>query len=205
MTRCHRSVPTAGRLTVSVLAAGAFFFAATPATRAQEGQRPGALESGAGVGDRSFAAEAASGGMLEVRLGQHVAENGKHEDVRSFARRMVKDHGSANQGLEAAAQQQNLTLPTKMSEEHEQRWERLSKLRGEELDRAYMREMVQDHRKDVEAFRAQTKAAQASDRSPIDAWAQKTLPTLEHHLEDAQRVAKQVGGDLPDPAARSGE
>ena len=54
--------------------------------------------------------------------------------------------------------------------------DRLAKLKGAEFDRAYMREMVQDHDKDVKAFRQH---AQSGTDPDVKQFAQKTLPTIE--------------------------
>ena len=69
--------------------------------------------------------------------------------------------------------------------------ERLQKLYGEAFDRAYMRSMVQDHKKDVIEF--QKEANQGSDTN-VKQFAQNTLPTLQDHLKTAQDVAGKAKG-----------
>jgi putative membrane protein len=49
--------------------------------------------------------------------------------------------------------------------------------------------MVKDHQKAVAAFEQQTTSSDAQ----VKAFAAKTLPTLRHHLEEAQRLQKTVG------------
>ena len=63
--------------------------------------------------------------------------------------------------------------------------DKLQKLVGGDFDRAYMKQMVRDHRKDVMEFRHEAKAKRAND---AQAFAQKTLPTLEEHLAMAQKT-----------------
>ena len=74
---------------------------------------------------------------------------------------------------------------------HRQLQERLSKLSGAAFDRAYVEEMVKDHRKDVSEFRRE--AAQARD-ADLKAWAGKTLPTIEDHFKQVQQLQAQVKG-----------
>ena len=155
----------------------------------------GAPAAGAAMDDADFAKGAASGGMLEVQLGRHVAQHASNPDVRAFGERMVSDHGAANRELEGVAQRVGLTLPSEMKEEHRETFEKLSALRGAELDTAYMDAMVQDHEHDVDAFREQAEQA----TSEVDRWAARTLPTLESHLARAEAIAKQIGA-----SARSG-
>src|SRR5207245_9704677 len=53
--------------------------------------------------DRDFVSKAASGGTAEVELGRVAAQRAVRPSVRSFAERMVADHGRANGELAAVA------------------------------------------------------------------------------------------------------
>jgi len=140
--------------------------------------------------DADFVKAAASGGMLEVELGKHAAAHAADREVRAFGERMAADHGRANQELKSVAQRAGLALPSQMAEEQREMLQELSKLRGAELDEAYMVAMVKDHEKDVDAFRAQAE----EQKTDVDRWAAKTLPTLEAHLKLAKSVAERVEG-----------
>lgn len=139
--------------------------------------------------DAEFVKNAASGGMLEVELGKHVAAHAADAKVRSFAERMVTDHGKANQELKAVASAAGLRVPSELDAKHREKLAELSALKGEALDDAYMKEMVEDHEHDVAAFREQAEQGE----SPIDRWAAKTVPTLEAHLAQAKSVSQRVG------------
>ena len=69
------------------------------------------------------------------------------------------------------------------------RYDKLSKMRGAEFDRAYMRDMVQDHEKDVKKFRQE---AQHGGDPDLKGFAQKTLPVLEQHLKMAHDTNKSL-------------
>jgi putative membrane protein len=140
--------------------------------------------------DRAFAEEAARGGRAEVELGQLAAQRGQHERVKEFGRRMQKDHGEANQELHKIATRKGLELPKDMGPEHKKVHDRLVKLSGADFDREYMREMVEDHEEDVKAFKRQAEQGKDAD---LRSFAQKTLPTLEKHLELARAINKEVG------------
>jgi putative membrane protein len=157
--------------------------------------------------DAEFVKQAASGGMLEVELGRHAAQHAANAEVRAFGQRMVTDHGAANRELEAVARRSGFGVPTEMEEEHREMKERLTALRGAELDRAYMRAMVDDHDHDVDAFEKQ--AAQGS--TEVDRWAAKTLPTLKSHLTQAEALSERVqqasetGGGAAGETSREGD
>jgi putative membrane protein len=137
----------------------------------------------------NFVMKAAQGGMAEVQLGQLAKEKASSADVKSFADRMVTDHTKANDELKQIAGQKNITLPTQMDARSQATYDRLSKLSGAEFDRAYMKDMVQDHRMDVNEFR---KEAQSGSDPDVKAFAAKTLPTLQEHLQQAQSTESKV-------------
>jgi putative membrane protein len=159
-----------------------------------------------GQEDAEFVKKAASGGMLEVELGRHAAQNAANAEVRAFGQRMVADHGAANRELEAIARRSGLAVPTEMEKEHREMKERLTALRGAELDRAYMNAMVKDHDHDVDAFEKQAQ----QDKTEVDRWAARTLPTLQAHLAQAEAVSERIedasetGAGAPGATSREG-
>ena len=146
--------------------------------------------------DHKFVQEAAIGGMAEVELGKLAEQNASSDQVKSFGKRMVDDHGKANDELKTLAQNKNITLPTDLDAKHKALRDRLSKLHGAEFDKAYMQAMLQDHKKDVNEFRHESTSAADPD---VKSFAAKTLPTLEEHLRLAQDTNKAVGtsGTMP--------
>lgn len=140
------------------------------------------------MSEKSFVKEAASGGMMEVELGQIAKEKGKSQDVKDFAQRMVTDHGKANDELKTAVGGK-YELPTKLELKHKTTLEKL-KGTSEDFDRKYAEAMVKDHKKDVEKFR---KASKKVKDPELKGWIDKTLPTLEQHLQAAKDMAKKVG------------
>ena len=54
-----------------------------------------------------------------------------------------------------------------------------------------MQDMVADHEKDVAEFKRETTAAHSPD---LKDWASSTLPTLESHLQEAEKIAPSVTG-----------
>lgn len=135
--------------------------------------------------DRSFAEKAAMGGMAEVELGNLAQQKASSADVKQFASRMVQDHGKANDELKQIATSKGVALPTALDRKHKGDVDRLGKLSGADFDRAYMKHMVDDHKKDVSDFK---KAAGSAKDTELKGFASKTLPTLEEHLQLAQKT-----------------
>jgi putative membrane protein len=140
--------------------------------------------------DKQFIDEAGSGGMLEVRLGQYASQNASSDDVKKFAEHMVGDHGKANDQLKTVATQTPIEIPKALSDEDQKVLDRLEKLTGTEFDKAYIAQMVEDHEKDIAAFQ---KESSDGSKISVKGFAEKTLPTLKHHLEMAQNLSKKLG------------
>ena len=143
-------------------------------------------------GATQFLKEAASGGMAEVKLGGLAEQRAASDDVKNFGKRMVNDHTKANEDLKRVAAEKNVTLPSDVDHKDKEVYDRLSKLSGKAFDRAYMDLMVKDHEQDVAEFE---KAARSKDPA-VQAFAERTLPTLKDHLTDAQQIAAS-GGERP--------
>jgi putative membrane protein len=141
--------------------------------------------------DRKFMQKAAIDGMAEVQLGQLAKERGMSDEVKSFASRMVTDHSKANDELKSLASAKGVTLPAETDKKHRGTIDKLSKLSGPDFDRAYMKEMAEEHKKDVSEFKKEAKKAKDPD---LQKWAQATLPTLEDHLAMARKTRDVVQG-----------
>jgi putative membrane protein len=138
---------------------------------------------GVSAGDKSFATKAAEGGMKEVTLARMAQQKASSDEVKNYAQMLERDHSQANDELKSWASQKNVTLPSAPADAKSGD----AKLEG----LSGMAAMVQDHKKDIAAFEKQ--AASGADPD-LKAFAQKTLPTLKGHLEQAQKIQASIGG-----------
>lgn len=130
-----------------------------------------------------FVKEAAEGGMLEVQLGQLAQQKASSPEVKQFAQRMVTDHTKLNSELTTITSQQNLPTPTQLMGKDKAQYDRLAALTGPQFDRAYMRDQVRDHEKDIAEF--QKEANNGTDPA-VKNFAANALPILHEHLMLAQ-------------------
>jgi len=141
--------------------------------------------------DKAFAEKAAIGGMAEVQMGKMAQQKGSSDQVKQFGGRMVDDHSKANDELKQIASAKGIALPTDLDAKHKSKMDKMEKLSGAQFDRAYMDDMVADHKEDVAEFKKQASSGKDSD---LKAFAAKTLPTLEDHLKMAQSTDAAVKG-----------
>lgn len=149
--------------------------------------------SGMSAADTKFAHEAAIGGMTEVELGKVAVQKASNDKVKQFGQRMIDDHTKAGDQLKSLAAKKNITLPTEMDAKSKAMVDKMSGMSGAAFDKAYMKDMVADHRKDIAEF--QKEASTGSD-TDLKSWASTTLPTLEEHQRLAQEANSAVGGKM---------
>lgn len=147
---------------------------------------PAKTSAGFTAADSTFVKKAASGGLAEVELGQLAVQKASSPEVKQFGQRMVDDHTKANNELKEVAAQDHIVLPQSMSAKDKATKASLEQLSGDQFDRAYMEDMVKDHKKDVAEFERESKTAMDP---AVKSFAQQTLPTLRDHLKQAEKIA----------------
>ena len=149
-----------------------------------------ALRADDTANDGKFLKEAASGGMLEVKLGELAVQQAQNPEVRRFGRRMVTDHTKANKQLASLAEKANVAVATTLNSKDQATYNKFRDLKGADFDKAYIANMVKDHAHDVAEFTKCSKNAQAQ---AVRDFATQTLPTLEEHLRLARSIATKIG------------
>jgi putative membrane protein len=170
--------------------AASFIGAAAQMSETPSSSSNTATSSALSASDRQFIKKAAEGGLAEVQLGQLATEKASSPEVKQFGQRMVDDHSKANDQLKQVASQKGVTVPDKLNAKDAATKARLEKLSGDAFDRAYMKDMVTDHTKDVSEFKMESKNAKDPD---VKNFASQTLPTLEEHLKQAKSIAPKAG------------
>lgn len=147
-------------------------------------------------GDAKFVQKAAQGDLAEVDLGKLAQQKAMHEEVKTFAARLVEDHGKGYEEAKAVAGAHGLAVATEPDAKAKKEHAKLAKLSGGDFDREFMKYMVADHKHDVSEFK---KHAQSRKESDAKGFAAKTLPTLQTHLEIALAT-----NDIVQDAKRAG-
>lgn len=134
--------------------------------------------------DAAFIKQAAQNGHAEVESSKLALTKASNAQVKTFAQQMVDDHTKANNELATLARSKGIEVPTEPSLAQKAKMKVLSVRDGDSFDRHYADAMgVKAHEDTIKLFRKAS--AEASDPD-IKAFAIKTLPTLEHHLQMAK-------------------
>lgn len=138
-----------------------------------------------------FVAQAGTGGLAEVEMGELGAQKARNADVKAFAKRMVIDHKKANEALATAIKGKGLQVPSSQSETNKAMLDKFRQMEaGKDFDRDYIEQMVEDHKTDIELF--ETAADNAKLDALLRAYATQILPTLRDHLKQAQAIQSKL-------------
>ncbi len=137
------------------------------------------------MADQHFLTQAAEDNQAEIQIAQLAQQRGSSDAVKQFAQTLVTDHTQAQNQLQQLAQNYGMTMPTTVNSKDQKEYNRLSSLSGEEFDKAFLKQQVRDHQKDISKFNAE---AQRSQDSGIKSFASSMVPALQKHLQMAQDI-----------------
>lgn len=133
-----------------------------------------------------FFEEASAMGVAEIETGRKALEESENAEVRAFAERMIKDHAAANEKMAEIAAEKGLEISDEAKLMDRARAMILQARDGESFDDAYANNQVEAHERSIELFERATR----SDDAEVAAFAEKTLPKLQEHLEEARKLVQ---------------
>ena len=140
--------------------------------------------------DTEFLKKANQGSVDEIDLAQLALKKGASEDVKTFAQKMIDDHTKLIEDMKSFATEAGVSKPDHPDASTEAEKLKLDLLSGEKFDKAYIKQAVQDHHKDLLEF--QTEAKTTGYPAFKDA-VEKGEKVVREHLEMANQLAKKNG------------
>jgi len=173
------------------------------------------------VTGQEFMRLASMSDRFEVASSRLVERKSQNAQLKQFAEHMVRDHTKTTQELQQLIQQvpgsgagAATPLPNGresqgtaqsgqitnaqggpqhegLDQQHTALLQQLEKADGAEFDRLYVRQQVAAHQQAVDLF---SNYSQSGDNPLLKQWAAKTLPTLQEHLQLAQKLQQSTQG-----------
>jgi putative membrane protein len=167
---------------------------ATSGTDTTQKGRVNTGQSGQGAvrADRNFFHEATTDNVLEIQLGQLAQSRAQSAAVKQFGQRMVADHTKQRDEWLRMASNNGLEFTPGMGPNHRKKLTKLQKLSGREFDRAFMTQMVQDHKDYIDYFEREGRAARSNQ---VRRLVERDIPILRDHFNEAKRIGAQVGAN----------
>lgn len=137
----------------------------------------------------NFAQEAASGGMMEVQVGQLAQKNSSLKSVQDYGKMLVDDHTSLNNDLKDLASKKNINLPATVTNDQQDKINKLSQEKGTQFDKDFISMAVDDHQNDIDKFK---KAGDNITDADFKNFIVKALPKLQKHLDEAKDIKSKI-------------
>lgn len=144
---------------------------------------PAIAQDRAGKASQKFLTEAIEGNYAEVQMGELAEKNGQSAGVKAFGKMLAADHADANKKALDAAKSLGMTPPRGPNAKQKASYDKMARMSGTAFDKAFAKDMVADHKKDIRAYETASKKQDAAAQ-----YAREALPTLHKHLDSAQSL-----------------
>ena len=162
---------------------------ASPALAQSAAEKTG-VNSALGVSPTTadFVKEVAVSDMFEIESNKLAQDKGNAAE-KSFASQMVADHTKTSTELKGliSSGKVKAEVPTALDSSHQSKLDKLKGESGKDFSSDFDSMQVTAHKDAVSLFE---RYAKGGDNPELKPWAGKTLPTLRHHLEMAQKLDK---------------
>ncbi|WOB10123.1 DUF4142 domain-containing protein [Piscinibacter gummiphilus] len=136
--------------------------------------------------DADFMKQAAQNGAAEIEASKLALQKAQRSDVKAFAEKMVADHTKTSDELKQLAAAKKVSLPDGPSMKQKGELKMISAGDDAKFDERYAKNFgVKAHEETIKLFE---EAAKSATDAEVKAFAQKTLPGLNHHLEMARAL-----------------
>ena len=139
-----------------------------------------------GAYDKQVLSKAADAGSTEIAASKLAQSKSSNGDVKQFADAMVTQHTQVADELKQLASSKQIAVSDAPGARHKAQLDKLGRLEGRQFDTEYAASIgVAAHKDAVKLF---TDASQKASDPDIKAFAVKTLPALQHHLDMANAL-----------------
>ena len=139
--------------------------------------------------DSQFLVDQAEINLAEIELGKLAQTKGTNPEVKKFGKMMVDDHTKAASEASALAKTKNFTLPTSLTEEGQEEYNKLNEKSGDDFDKKFADMMIDGHEKAINKLEKASKDAKDAD---VRTWASNNIAGLTAHLEHAKMLKQNL-------------
>ena len=143
---------------------------------------------GASPNTQDFVTEAAISDMFEIQSSK-LAQEKKDAKADEFAKTMIADHTTSSEAIKGMIQSGKVKaeVPAALDSKHQSMLDKLKGLNGDAFEKQYRSDQISGHKDTVDLYK---RYAKGGENAELKAFAEKTLPTVEHHHKMAEDLAK---------------
>lgn len=139
--------------------------------------------------DSEFLVDAAEIDLAEIEIGKLAQQKSTNPSVKSLGKMLVDAHEKSAAELKTLADSKNFSLPTSVTEDGKEAYDKLNKETGTDFDKKFVDGAVDAHEKAIDKFKI---AAENANDAEIKAWASKNVNTLREHLQHAKLLKEEI-------------
>ncbi|HVI93414.1 MAG TPA: DUF4142 domain-containing protein [Anaeromyxobacter sp.] len=142
------------------------------------------------------AEKAHAANQAEIEMGKMAQEMGQAPDVKQYAEKLVADHQKNDAKLQTLAQTAGIDLTGKAFQDAQKKDQKaMKKLEGKhgaDFDKAFISDMVSDHKHMVKDTEKAAKHARSKNQTELASYFEATHKGLQGHLQEAERIQKEL-------------
>jgi putative membrane protein len=133
-----------------------------------------------------FVTRAANSNLFAITESRLALDRTRAPELKTFARRLLDDHGKAETELQVAAKGSGATVPTTLDRDHQARLKTLRGKSGVDFDKAYVADQGENHSNALTLYADYMLWGENEKLHPL---AIKMIPITEAQLKEAQVLA----------------
>ncbi len=137
--------------------------------------------------DAHFLRMAARVNLEEAHLGEMAEHQASAPEVKNFGQELSNDHTTAYDELSGLARETGEKIPATLGDDKEVN--QLMRLDGTQFDSVFLRQQIEANKSVIALFKNE---AEHGENADVRDWAKNMIPTLEGHLQTAERLAAEV-------------
>ncbi|MEO7978500.1 DUF4142 domain-containing protein [Flavobacterium sp.] len=139
--------------------------------------------------DSEFLVDAAEIDLAEIEIGKLAQQKSTNAGVKSLGKMLIDAHEKSAADVKALAATRNFSLPTSVTEDGKEEYDKLNKETGADFDKKFVETAIDAHEKAIDKFKI---AAENANDAEIKAWASKNVNSLREHLQHAKMVKEEM-------------
>jgi putative membrane protein len=130
--------------------------------------------------DAQFLVDAAEMSLTEIKLAELAEKDGTNNNVKELGKMMKEEHQKSLQKLKELAEKKMITIPTEVTENGQDSYNKLLDKKNNDFDNAYCEKNIDMHKDAIDKFE---KCSNECEDHEIKTWAKDQLTTLRTHLD----------------------
>jgi len=139
--------------------------------------------------DSEFLVDIAEVNLAEIEIGKLAQIKSTNSEVKKLGKMLVDEHTKSASEVSALASAKNFTLPTSITEEGKEEYNKLNEKSGTDFDKKFIDMIIDGHQKAIDKLRTTSEDAKDND---VKLWASNNIAGMTAHLEHAKMIKQNL-------------